>query len=145
MQSKAVGSAGPAAASVGVVHTFGHKNYWHERRCRRFEICEWRESGSMQAVLFVRHQKGTAGERMKMALCLLIAALAVPAWAQEKGGGSVTYKKQTEYSFEDDTIEGDLTKPDGEYVEARKKVKHSNLIKIREEFKDKVMQSVGEL
>ena len=33
----------------------------------------------------------------------------------------------------------------GEYVEARSRVKHSNLIKIREEFKDKVMQSVGEL
>ena len=47
--------------------------------------------------------------------------------------------------FEDDTIEGDLTKPDGEYVEARKKVQHSNLIRIREDFEDKVMQSVGEL
>ena len=33
----------------------------------------------------------------------------------------------------------------GEYVEAKQKVKHSNLIKIREEFKAKVMQSVGEL
>ena len=75
-------------------------------------------------------------------LAMLVAA---PALAQDKGGGNVQYKKQTEYSFEDDTIEGDLTKPDGEYVEARKKVKHSNLIKIREEFKDKVMQSVGEL
>jgi hypothetical protein len=75
-------------------------------------------------------------------LALVVAA---PAFAQDKGGGNVTYKKQTEYSFEDDTIEGDLTKPDGEYVEARKRVKHSNLIRIREEFKDKVMQSVGEL
>lgn len=73
---------------------------------------------------------------------MIVATLAMPAFAQDKG---VTYKKQTEYSFEDDTIEGDLTKPDGEYVEARKSVKHSNLIKIREEFKDKVMQSVGEL
>lgn len=74
-------------------------------------------------------------------------AFATSAFGQDKKGGEggVTYKKQTEYSFEDDTIEGDLTKPDGEYVEARKKVKHSNLIKIREEFKDKVMQSVGEL
>jgi hypothetical protein len=71
--------------------------------------------------------------------------LSVPALAQDKAGGNVSYKKTTEYSFEDDTIEGDLTKPDGEYVEARKKVKHSNLIRIREEFKDKVMQSVGEL
>jgi hypothetical protein len=61
------------------------------------------------------------------------------------GEGNVTYNKKTEFNFEDDTIEGDLTKPDGEYVEARKTVKHSNLIKIREEFKDKVMQSVGEL
>jgi hypothetical protein len=78
-----------------------------------------------------------------LGLTIVLGALAMPAFAQNKG--DVTYKKQTEYSFEDDTIEGDLTKPDGEYVEARKKVKHSNLIKIREEFKDKVMQSVGEL
>lgn len=81
---------------------------------------------------------------MSKALWLTLAMLvALPALAQDKG--NVSYKKQTEYSFEDDTIEGDLTKPDGEYVEARKKVKHSNLIRIREEFKDKVMQSVGEL
>lgn len=81
---------------------------------------------------------------MKKILGLMIVALlAAPAFAQDKS--NVSYKKQTEYSFEDDTIEGDLTKPDGEYVEARNKVKHSNLIKIREEFKDKVMQSVGEL
>ncbi len=83
---------------------------------------------------------------MKRLFAVLVVLVAAAAFAQNKGaGGNVTYKKTTEYSFEDDTIEGDLTKPDGEYVEARKKVKHSNLIKIREEFKDKVMQSVGEL
>jgi len=74
---------------------------------------------------------------------MTLLAFSAPAFAQDKGG--TQYKKQTEYSFEDDTIEGDLTKPDGEYVEAKTKVKHSNLIKIREEFKAKVMQSVGEL
>ena len=58
---------------------------------------------------------------------------------------NVKYSKTPTINFEDDTIEGDLTKPDGEYVEARKRVKHSNLIRIREEFKDKVMESVGEL
>lgn len=83
---------------------------------------------------------------MKKILGLMtLVAFSAPAFAQDKGGGNVQYKKQTEYSFEDDTIEGDLTKPDGEYVEAKQKVKHSNLIKIREEFKAKVMQSVGEL
>ncbi|MBM4379762.1 MAG: adventurous gliding motility protein CglF [Deltaproteobacteria bacterium] len=69
-----------------------------------------------------------------------------PALAQEKKAeGNVRYNKTTAYDFEDDTIEGDLTKPDGEYVEARKKVQHSNLIRVREDFKEEVMQSVGEL
>ncbi len=82
----------------------------------------------------------------KLIILAALTAFTSVAFAQDKkGGGNTTYKKTTEYSFEGDTIEGDLTKPDGEYVEARKKVKHSNLIKIREEFKDKVMQSVGEL
>jgi len=86
---------------------------------------------------------------MKRLVLVGALALASVAFAQDEGkkGGeeNVRYSKQTTINFEDDTIEGDLTKPDGEYVEARKKVKHSNLIRIREEFKDKVMQSVGEL
>ena len=81
----------------------------------------------------------------KLILVGLIFSAGAAYADDKKGDGNVTYKKQTEYSFEDDTVEGDLSRPDGEYVEARKKVKHSNLIKIREEFKDKVMQSVGEL
>jgi hypothetical protein len=85
---------------------------------------------------------------MKKMLMLLAFAVPVLVQAQEKkggGDGNVKYARTTTYDFEDDTIEGDLTKPDGEYVEARKKVPHSNLIRIREEFKDKVMKSVGEL
>jgi hypothetical protein len=86
-----------------------------------------------------------------MKTTLLLFALAVPLLAQAQnkdkggGGGDVKYARTTTYDFEDDTVEGDLTKPDGEYVEARKRVNHSNLIRIREEFKDKVMKSVGEL
>lgn len=82
---------------------------------------------------------------MKKLALIAVFAFAAPAVAQQKGDGNVRYQKTTTYDFEDDTIEGDLTKPDGEYVEARKRVKHSKLIRIREEFKDKVMQSVGEL
>ena len=90
---------------------------------------------------------------MRKLLMLCTVLTVVPAFAQDddaKGGGgggegNVRYNKTTTIDFEDDTIEGDLTKPDGEYVEARKKVKHSNLIRIREDFQDKVMQSVGEL
>jgi hypothetical protein len=60
-------------------------------------------------------------------------------------GGEVVYEKKTIINFEDDTIQGDLTRPDGEYVEVRKKVSHSNLIRVREDFRSKVLQSVGEL
>ncbi len=89
---------------------------------------------------------------MRKLLMLCVMFSVAPAFAQEEGAkeggggeGNVRYNKTTTIDFEDDTIEGDLTKPDGEYVEARKKVKHSNLIRIREDFQDKVMQSVGEL
>ena len=79
---------------------------------------------------------------MKRMIAVAALALASVALAEDP---PVKYAKTTTINFEDDTIEGDLTKPDGEYVEARKRVKHSNLIRIREEFKDKVMESVGEL
>jgi hypothetical protein len=91
--------------------------------------------------------------RKFMLTCVLF--MAAPALAQDDqasakaasnpGEGNVRYSKTTTIDFEDDTIEGDLTKPDGEYIEARKKVQHSNLIRVREDFEDKVMQSVGEL
>lgn len=80
----------------------------------------------------------------------LLAALLLPlaAGAQETKGESrerIEYEKKTVINFDDDTIQGDLTRPDGEYVEARKKVNHSNLIKIREEWKDKVKQAAAEM
>jgi len=89
-----------------------------------------------------------------MRTLLLMVAMAVPlaAAAQSKGGGApppaqpkVEYEKKTVINFEDDTIEGDLKRPDGEYVESRRKVDHSNLIKIRESWREKVMQASGDL
>lgn len=83
---------------------------------------------------------------MKRMIAVAALAFAFGALAEDPPADkNVKYSKTTTINFEDDTIEGDLTKPDGEYVEARKRVRHSNLIRIREEFKDKVMESVGEL
>lgn len=79
---------------------------------------------------------------------LVIVGFVAPGAAQaaeKKKNVQVQWEKKTVLDFEDDTIQGDLTRPDGEYVDARKKVKHSNLIKIREEFRDEVLESVGEL
>jgi hypothetical protein len=88
--------------------------------------------------------------RMLLMVCVLAAGQALaqePERPAPQGGGDSRARpaRTTTIDFEDDTIEGDLTKPDGEYVEARKRVKHSNLIRIREDFEEKVMQSVGEL
>ena len=84
---------------------------------------------------------------MRKSFLLAVLLLPLAAWSQEKKQPDtrVEYEKKTVINFEDDTIEGDLKRPDGEYVEARKKVDHSNLIKIREDWRDKVMQSSGDL
>jgi len=82
---------------------------------------------------------------------LVVVLMPWVAAAQDKSATSsaeaaaAKAQKRSEFSFEEDTIEGDLSRPDGEYVEALKKVPHSNLIRIREEYRDKVMQSVDEL
>ena len=83
---------------------------------------------------------------------LLVVLMPWIAAAQDNKSGSSSAEaaaakaqKRSEFSFEEDTIEGDLSRPDGEYVEALKRVPHSNLIRIREEYRDKVMQSVDEL
>ena len=57
----------------------------------------------------------------------------------------IIYKKKTTFNFEDDTIDGDLTRPDGAYVESRKRVRHSNLIRIRENFDHEIMNSVSRI
>ena len=77
------------------------------------------------------------------AVILSALVLSSASWAQDKKADAKSRVQQI--NFEDDTVEGDLTKPDVEYIDASKRVRHSNIIKIREEFKDKVMQSVGEL
>ncbi len=73
-------------------------------------------------------------------------ALSTTARAQDEGGEEgVIYQKKTVVSFGGDTIDGDLTRPDGAFVESRKKVQHSNLIKIRDNFRLKVLNSVVHL
>ena len=79
---------------------------------------------------------------------LLLAVLAVPLAAlgqERKPEPRVEYEKRTVINFDDETIQGDLTRPDGEYVEARKRVDHSNLIRIREDWREKVKQASREM
>jgi hypothetical protein len=72
---------------------------------------------------------------------LVLAQKAAPAPA----GGDVTYKQKTVYDFDDDTVEGDLVRPDGEFVDSRKGAKHSSLIKIRENFIPEMLKSAEDI
>ncbi len=87
-----------------------------------------------------------------MRKAFLLGAIVLPLFASAQDGkpppaspDKIEYEKKTVINFDDDTIQGDLTRPDGEYVEARKRVNHSNLIKIREEWRDKVKNAASEM
>lgn len=71
---------------------------------------------------------------------LFVLSMGSVAFGQEADEG-VIYKKKTVFSFEDDTIDGDLTRPDHGFIESRKKLRHSNLIKIRDNFREKILES----
>jgi hypothetical protein len=75
------------------------------------------------------------------ALAMFVAA---PASAQEApapaGGGDATT-----YDFEDDLVQGDLVRPDGENLMVRRRGARESLIRIREHFINELLKSVENL
>jgi hypothetical protein len=72
------------------------------------------------------------------------------ALAQEAAGAQgqapqVQFKKKTVYDFDDDLVEGELQRPEGEYIDTRRKAKHSSLIKIRENFIPEMLKSAEDI
>jgi len=74
-------------------------------------------------------------------------AFAADPKAPAAGGGddSVQYKAKTVYDFEDDMVEGDLQRPDGELVNSLKKTEHSSLIEIRKDFIPEMLKSLEDI
>jgi hypothetical protein len=84
---------------------------------------------------------------MMRAVVLVVFALgSLSALGQETvTEGGVAYNRKTVINFEDDTIEGDLKTPDAVYLEARKKMRHRSLIRIRTDFRREVLGSIADL
>ena len=86
-----------------------------------------------------------------IALLGLVGASGGSAFAQTPkppGGGddqNVQYRARTVYDFEDDMVEGDLQRPDGELVDALKKTEHSSLIEIRRDFIPEMLKSLEDV
>jgi hypothetical protein len=74
----------------------------------------------------------------------VFAQAAAPA-AAPAADDNVQYKAKTVYDFEDDTVEGDLQRPDGELVSSQKKAEHSSLIEIRKDFIPEMLKSLEDV
>lgn len=59
-----------------------------------------------------------------------------------KDGG---YQKVKTYDFSGDTIDGELVKPDGEFVDTRKLAEHTSLIRVRQDFIKEIVKSAEDL
>lgn len=68
---------------------------------------------------------------------------AVPAGGA--AGPEIQYKAKTVYDFEDDNVEGDLQRPDGELVNSLRKTQHSSLIEIRNNFVPEMLKSLEDI
>jgi hypothetical protein len=86
-------------------------------------------------------------ELLTLVLVGALALAAAPAVAQDApapaagGGGGDT----TTYDFEDDLVQGDLVRPDGENLMVRRRGARESLIKIREHFINELLKSVENL
>jgi hypothetical protein len=71
-----------------------------------------------------------------------VGLIAVPATAQKAAGGGAD---ATSYDFEDDLVQGDLVRPDGENLMVRRRGARESLIRIREHFINELLKSVENL
>ena len=75
-------------------------------------------------------------------VALGLATSAIPAWAQGKGNEKKPVKT---YDFSGDEIDGELVKPDGDFLDTRKFASHTSLIKIRKDFIKEIVKSAEDL
>lgn len=85
-----------------------------------------------------------------LAFVVLAGTFAAPALAQDDDkivheSDKTVYKKKTVIDFNDVTLEGDLTKPEGSYILNRRATKFGSLIKLRDNFNPELQKSVDNL
>lgn len=61
------------------------------------------------------------------------------------GPASAQDGEATTYDFEDDLVQGDLVRPDGELLNVRRRGRRASLIRVREHFIPEMLKSVENL
>jgi hypothetical protein len=110
-----------------------------------------REEADMKIALRSRSGSKSLIIGLILAVCAGSAFACVPqASAQEEDKvvrepDKTVYKKKTVIDFNDVTLEGDLTKPEGSYILNRRATKFGSLIKLRADFNPELQKSVDNL
>jgi len=83
---------------------------------------------------------------------VLIALLSLAAAAEEERGvkviqeaDKVVVRKRTVIDFNDVTVEGELTRPEGSYVLDRNRTRFPSLIRLRDNFNPELQKSADNL
>ena len=83
---------------------------------------------------------------------VLVVLLALPALAEEKPGVKVVQeadrivvRKRTVIDFNDVTVEGELTRPEGSYVLNRNRTRFRSLVRLRDNFNSELQKSADNL
>jgi hypothetical protein len=107
----------------------------------------------MQMVLPARR----GGKAVLIRTILLAALFAMPSFAEEQKGqeqkgpkvvqeaDKVVVRKRTVIDFNDVTVEGELTKPEGSYLMNRNKTRFQSLIRLRDNFNPELQKSADNL
>jgi hypothetical protein len=98
--------------------------------------------------------------RISMLASVFAAAMATPAFAQGAAPAAASQSQPSataaapsaaqgpgpvHYDFEDDQVEGDLQRPDGELVESIRRAQQTSLIEIRRNFIPEIIKSMEDL
>lgn len=91
----------------------------------------------------------------KLVACFSVAgaiALAAPVAAMAQGKARAKPAKAAEepkkvknYDFTGDEIDGELVKPDGDFLDTRKFASHTSLIRLRKDFIKEIVKSAEDL
>jgi hypothetical protein len=85
-----------------------------------------------------------AMKRTALATLVLGLTFASPAIAQDKGKNQSRPAAKS-YDFSGDEIDGELVKPDGDFLDTRKFASHTSLIRIRKDFIKEIVKSAEDL
>ena len=87
-----------------------------------------------------------------MKKAILVALLSLSAFAEEKQGvkvireaDKIVVRKRTVIDFNDVTVEGELTKPEGSFVLNRNRTRFRSLVRLRENFNPELQKSADNL